>query len=72
MSRMHESHKANVVNTELATMALLTGSAIEEALRICHKGAEGHGGMRRTYMTLCHQNKHILVTLLAKHILVTK
>ena len=53
MSRMHESHKANVVNTELATMALLTGSAIEEALRICHKGAEGHGGMRRTYMTLC-------------------
>jgi hypothetical protein len=50
---MHESHKANVVNTELATMALLTGSAIEEALRICHKGAEGHGRMRRTYMTLC-------------------
>lgn len=43
-----ESHKANVVNTETATLALLTGEYIEEALRICHKGTEGHGGMGRT------------------------
>ena len=53
MSRMHESHKAKVVNTETATLSLLTGDSIEEALRICHKGSEGHGGMRRTYLTLC-------------------
>ena len=32
MSRMHESYKANVVNTELATVSLLTGDSIEEAL----------------------------------------
>ena len=48
MSRMHESHKANVVNTELATLSLLTGDSIEEALRICHKGTQGHGGVRKT------------------------
>lgn len=53
MSRMHESHKAKVVNTELSTLALLTGDSIEEALNICHKGPERHGGMRRTYLTLC-------------------
>jgi hypothetical protein len=54
MSRMHESHKAKVVNTELSTLALLTGDSIEEALNICHKvGPEGHGEMRRTYLTLC-------------------
>jgi hypothetical protein len=53
MSRMHESHKANVVNTELATVSLLTGDSIEEALRICHKGTQGHGGVRKTYMVLC-------------------
>ena len=46
------SRKANVVNREKATLSLLTGDSIEEALRICHKGSEGHGGMRRTYLTL--------------------
>ena len=53
MSRMHESHKLRVVNTELSTLALLTGNSIEEALNACHKGPEGHGGMRRTYLALC-------------------
>ena len=43
MPRMHESHKAKVVNTELSTLALLTGDSIEEALNICYKGSEGHG-----------------------------
>jgi hypothetical protein len=38
---MHESHKANVVNTELATMALLTGSAIKEALRFATREQKG-------------------------------
>ena len=53
MSRMHESHKLRVVNTEQVSLALLTGDSIEEALDICHKGPEGHGGLRRTYLTLC-------------------
>ena len=53
MSRMHESHKLRVVNTEQTSLVLLTGDSIEEALNICHKGPEGHGGLRRTYLTLC-------------------
>ena len=52
MYRMHESHKAKAVNTELSTLALLTGDYFEEALDICLKGSECHGGMRRTYLTL--------------------
>ena len=53
MSRIHESHKASVVNMETDTLGLLTGECIEEALRICHKGSEGHGWMIRIYLTLC-------------------
>jgi len=53
MSRMYESHKANVVNTELSNIALLMGDDVAEALRICHKGTQGHGGMRKTYKVLC-------------------
>jgi hypothetical protein len=59
MSRMYESHRANVVNTELsniaelANIALLMGNNIAEALRVCHKGTQGHGGMRKTYKVLC-------------------
>ncbi len=34
--RMYESHKTNVVNTEIAGVALLIGEAIEEVLRIFH------------------------------------
>jgi hypothetical protein len=52
MSRMYESHKLNVVNTEQSTLALLTGDSIQEALDTCHKGPQGHGGMRRTYLNL--------------------
>ena len=43
MSRMYESHKANVVNTELsnitelANIALLMGNDIAEALRVWHE-----------------------------------
>lgn len=47
MSRMYESHKANVVNTELSNIMLLWGDDITEAFRICHKG------MRKTYKVLC-------------------
>jgi len=36
MSRMYESHKLNVVNTEQSTLALLTGDSIQEALDTCH------------------------------------
>jgi len=50
---MYESHKANVVNTELSTLVLLTGDDVAEALRICHEGTQGHGGMRKTYKVLC-------------------
>jgi hypothetical protein len=59
MSRMYESHKANVVNTELsnitelANIALLMGNDIAEVLCICHKGTQVHGGMRKTYKVLC-------------------
>jgi len=52
MSRMHESHKLNVINTEQSTLALVTGDSIQEALDTCHKGPQGHGGMRRTYLNL--------------------
>ena len=52
MSRMHESHKLNVVNTEQSTLALVTGDSIQEVLDTCHKGPQGQGGMRRTYLNL--------------------
>ena len=29
------------------------GNDIAEALRVCHKGTQGHGGMRKTYKVLC-------------------
>jgi hypothetical protein len=29
------------------------GNDITEALRVCHKGTQGHGGMRKSYKVLC-------------------
>ena len=52
MSRMYESHKLNVINTEQSTLALVTGDSIQEALDTCHKGPQDHGGMCRTYLNL--------------------
>ena len=43
MSRMYESSKPVHTDIDLPSLALLTGNAIEEALKLCHKGAEGHG-----------------------------
>jgi len=51
---MYESHKANVVNTELSNIAELANIALLMGNDIAsHKGTQGHGGMRKTYKVLC-------------------